>query len=100
MIELIDMHRFIYKKNTDIIFYHFIKERGENGEISRKALRLSLFLSIVSISCILFGLVEEWRRWDPSEGLAFLILGMISGIPGFYVMYILRCAWKAEPESI
>ena len=54
----------------------------------------------MSVGCILFGLVEEWRKWDPSEGLAFLILGLLTGIPGFYTFYQLKLAWKAEPGSI
>ena len=44
-------------------------------------------------------MVDEWHKWDPSEGLALIILGLISGIPGFFVMYTLYKAWKAEPGS-
>ena len=53
----------------------------------------------VCICVTIIGIFDELHKWDPSEGIAFLILGLISGIPGFFVICTLRKAWKAEPGS-
>ena len=68
--------------------------------MSIESIRLSIFLSFVSICILIIGLIDEWHKWDPSEGLALIILGLISGIPGFFVICTLYKAWKAPPLSI
>ena len=63
------------------------------------AFQLSIFLAFVSAALIVLGFVEDVQAWDPTEGILFWILGALTGIPGFYVLYKLRKAFKEEPGS-
>ena len=54
------------------------------------AFKLSLFLAIVSAMLLILGFVEDVQAWDPTEGILFWVLGALTGIPGFYVLYKLR----------
>ena len=78
----------------------FIREEGENGNVSRRSFRLAAGLASVSTLLICIGLLEDIQAMDPSVGLTLWILGAITGLPGFYVLYILREVWKAPKGSM
>ena len=80
-------------------FVQFIFQQNQDGRITRKSLKLSIFLCLVSITLFFFGLYEETHEIDPINGLSFFILAFLSGTPGFYVFYILRKAYLAPPGS-
>ena len=80
-------------------FWQFLQQQGEHGEISRKGIKLAMFLCFVSLSCLLIGTIEELNHWDPTEGLSFIILCVLSGLPGFFVLHNLVKAWK-EPDDM
>ena len=93
-----NIHNHALSDNKDETFWQFLNKQGQDGEISRKGIKLAIFLCFISISCLLIGLVEEWRHWDPTEGISFLILFVITGLPGFFVFHNLVKAWK-EPNE-
>ena len=42
----------------------------------RKAVKLSIFLSFVSVCVTLIGIIDEWRHWDKVEGYVFFVLAL------------------------
>lgn len=68
----------------------------EQTSIPKKTLVTSLILFIVGSILIVVGCVEEYVLDDKSQGLAMLVVGSITFIPGFYYSYMFYRVYKAK----
>ena len=81
------MHPIIKRKQS---FYKFLNEQSRDGTISRKACLLTVCLATISTFMIVFGIVMDFSYYDPLKGVVFWVLATLTGLPGFYVLYLLR----------
>ena len=85
-----DLHFSDHTKVKKQTFYQFLNQQTREGTISRKACVLSVSLAASSLLLIIFGLVYLFISKNKMNSIAFWVLASVTGLPGFYVMYLLR----------
>ncbi|CAG9319288.1 unnamed protein product [Blepharisma stoltei] len=68
----------------------------ESTAIPKKTLVASILLFIIGSILIVVGCVEEYVLYDKSQGLAMLVVGSITFIPGMYYSYLFYKVYKAK----
>ena len=80
-------------------FSEFYYQKGPEGKKVRKAVKLCIFLIIVSVVVSIVGLIDEWREWNHIEGYAFFVISSFFLYLGIYIYQTLRKALDLPPNS-
>ena len=89
------------KENDEILsFENNIKSQSQKfTPIPKKITLMCIFLMVIGVVFIITGLVDYYHG-DKSRGIAFLVFGALTSIPGFYYTYQLITACRASsPEE-